>query len=303
MFASATIEGRFGTVALLTRTFADGFVFTEGPRWHDDELWCSDMHGHRVVAVSQDGTVRTIVEVPDDDPSGLGWLPDGRLLIVAMEQQQVLRLEPSGELSVHADLSAEAIGSLNDMIVASDGTAYVGDMGVYIQTGGERRPGQLFVVRPDGSHEVADKDLASPNGMALTPSEDRLLVAQSGGRSITEFDRDSDGLTGRREFAPLISLDPALPAGVPDGICLDEEEAVWYADPIGHRVSRVRRGGAVTDSIDFGEEVPVACVLGGPDRSTLYICAAPGWRRDELAGTSAGRIAAVPVRVAGMGKP
>jgi sugar lactone lactonase YvrE len=292
------------TVALDTPTFAEGFVFTEGPRWHDGAVWCSDMHGHRVVTVDTTGEVRTVVEVAEDDPSGLGWLPDGRLLVVGMEQQVVFRVEFTGELAVHADLSTDAVGSLNDMIVAADGTAYVGDMGVNIQGGGERRPGQVFMVRPDGSHAVAASDLASPNGMILTSDEKTLLVAQSGGRSISEYDRAADGaLMGRPEFAPLVSLDPDLPAGVPDGICLDEEGAVWYADPVACKVVRVRRGGTVTDAVDFGPEVPVACVLGGEDRRTLFVCAAPAWKRAELAGTRSGRIAALRVTVAGTGKP
>lgn len=284
-------------MALTAATCADGFVFTEGPRWNGGDLWCSDMHGHRVVAIGPGGAVRTVAELIEDEPSGLGWLPDGRLLVVAMETQRVLRLEPDGEWAVHADLSPLAIGSLNDMIVAGDGTAYVGDMGTRIQeSGSERRPGQVLMVRPDGSFQVAAGDLAAPNGMILPPGEETLLVAQSGGRCITEFDRRSDGtLSGRRDFAPL--------DGIPDGICLDEEGAVWYADPLTRRVVRVRRGGAVTDVVEFGGDVPVACVLGGPDRKVLYMCAAPAWRREELAGTRAGRIAAVEVEVAGAGKP
>jgi sugar lactone lactonase YvrE len=291
-------------VALATSSLAEGFVFTEGPRWRDSELWCSDMHDHRVVAVSQDGRVRTITEIDGDEPSGLGWLADGRLLVVSMERQAVLRLEVTGELVIHADLSGQAIGSLNDMIVAADGTAYVGDMGARIQSGRQRQPGQIFVVHPDGSFEVGAGDLASPNGMILTPDERTLLVAESGGRCITEFDRESSGMiAGRRVFAPLVPVDPAVPVAAADGICLDEEGAVWFADPVGRRVGRVRPGGAVTDVVDFAPEVPVACVLGGRDRRTLYVCAAAAWQRDELAGTRTGRLAAVPVRVAGAGKP
>ena len=291
-------------MAIETPTHIDGLTFPEGPRWHASELWCSDMHGHRVLAVDENRRVRTVVDVEADDPSGLGWLPDGRLLIVGMESQAVFRLEPGGELTVHADLSGDAIGSLNDMIVAADGMAYVGDMGIHIQQGGTRRPGQVIMVRPDGRTQVVARGLISPNGMILNPGEDKLLVAQSGGSCITEFDRGPGGeLSGPRVFAPLVPSDPQITGVFPDGICLDEEGAVWFADPVGHRVARVRRGGAVTDSIEFAKEMPVACVLGGEDRRTLFVCTAPAWKREELVGTRNGRIAGVRVSIPGVGKP
>lgn len=192
-------------MTLEIQTYVDGLTFPEGPRWHDGELWCSDMHGHRVVVVGPDQKVRTAVEIDADDPSGLGWLPDGRLLIVAMESQALLRLEPNGELVVHADLSVDAIGSLNDMIVAADGTAYIGDMGIHIQQGGTRKPGQVLMVRPDGSTCVVAENLISPNGLILTPDEEIFLVAQSGGKCITEFDRVANGhLFAPRTFATLL---------------------------------------------------------------------------------------------------
>ncbi len=285
-------------------TFSEGFVFTEGPRWHQGRLWCSDMHDHRVVAIDADGRAATVVGVPGDEPSGLGWLPDGRLLIVSMERQMVLRLDGPERLAVHANLSGVAVGSLNDMIVAGDGTAYVGDMGARIHGDGERRPGQILMVGPDGSIEVAAGDLRSPNGMVLDPEERRLVVAESGGGRLTAFDRGSDGgLSARDTFAALTPSDPAVPAATPDGICLDAEGAVWFADPVGRRVVRVRAGGAVTDIVDLAPELPVACVLGGDDRLTLFVCVAPSWRRDELAGTRSGRIIAFAVTVPGAGRP
>ncbi|MDA8046917.1 MAG: SMP-30/gluconolactonase/LRE family protein [Actinomycetota bacterium] len=291
-------------MAVRAATFVEGFVFTEGPRWHDGRLWCSDMHDHRVVEIDGSGRVRTVTEVTGDEPSGLGWLPDGRLLVVSMERQLVLRLEPSGELAVHADLSEVAIGSLNDMIVASDGTAYVGDMGARIHGDGTRRPGQVLMVRADGSFEVAAGDLRSPNGMILDPDQTGLIVAESGGGRLTAFDRDGGGrLSRRRTFAEIVPSDPTVAMATADGICLDAEGAVWFADPVGRRVVRVRPGGVVTDMIDMAPEQPVACVLGGADRGTLYVCAALSWKREELAGTRAGRIAEIPVTVAGAGRP
>ena len=289
----------------------DGFSFGEGPRWRDGALWFSDMHGHRVLRVTTDGRtvsdVETVVEITDDDPSGLGWLPDGRLLVVAMESQQLRRVETDGTVAVHADLSSAARGDLNDMIVAADGTAYVGDMGARIQAGGEGRemvPGQTFRVAPDGTWESAADDLSAPNGHVLTDDGRTLIVAESGGSRLTAFAVGADGrLSDRRTFAELVpAAGSAIPVAPPDGICLDAEGAVWVADPIGRRVFRVREGGEVTDQIEF-DDVPVACVLGGDDRRTLMMCVAADWRREALAGRVTGRIVATQVGVAGAGRP
>jgi sugar lactone lactonase YvrE len=287
------------------RTVLDGLVFGEGPRWHDGRLWFSDMHDHRVVATTLDGDVTTIVRVEDDEPSGLGWLPDGRLLVVAMETQRLLRVEPDGEIAVQADLSSAARGSLNDMIVSADGTAYIGDMGARIQDlGADRRPGQTFRVAPDGTWESAADDLQSPNGHVLTDDGRTLIVAESGGMRLTAFTVCDDGtLTDRRTYAELVPEREGVPVAPPDGICLDAEGAVWVADPLGARVFRVREGGEVTDTIDFTDCIPVACVLGGADRRTLLMCVAADWKRDALEGTRTGRIVATDVDVPGAGRP
>jgi sugar lactone lactonase YvrE len=295
--------------ASAVRTVLDDLVFTEGPRWRDGRLWCSDMHDHRVISTPLDGTVDTVVRVDDDEPSGLGWLPDGRLLVVAMETQRLLRVEPDGELAVHADLSSAARGSLNDMIVAADGTAYLGDMGVRIhELGAERRAGQTFRVAPDGTWECAADDLASPNGHILTDDGRTLIVAESGGGRLTAFTVREDGtLTDRRTFAELTPARDDVLFAPPDGVCLDAEGAVWVADPLGARVFRVLEGGEVTDSVEFDTVlpglIPVACVLGGPDRRTLLMCVAADWKRDALVGTRTGRIVAADVDVPGAGRP
>ena len=286
------------------RTLLDGLWFGEGPRWHQDRLWFSDMHGHRVVSTDLNGEVRTEVEMTDDEPSGLGWLPDGRLLIVAMESQQLRRREPDGSLAVHADLSSIARGSLNDMISASDGTAYVGDMGNRIQEGGDRQPGQTIAVRSDGTWFVAADGLESPNGHILTPDERVLLVAESAAARITAFDRASDGsLSNRRVYAEL-QPSPQGPAfAPPDGICLDADGAVWVADPIGARVFHALPGGQTTEEHRFDGLIPVACVLGGRDRRTLFVCAAADWKREEVLKAPTGVILAIDVDVAGVGRP
>jgi sugar lactone lactonase YvrE len=291
------------------RTVLDDLVFTEGPRWQDGRLWCSDMHDHRVISTALDGDVDTVVRVDDDEPSGLGWLADGRLLVVAMETQRLLRVEPDGSVATHADLSSAARGSLNDMIVAADGTAYIGDMGVRIhELGSERRAGQTFRVAPDGTWECAADDLESPNGHILTDDGRTLIVAESGGGRLTAFTvRDDGTLTDRRTYAELTPARDDVLFAPPDGICLDAEGAVWVADPLGARVFRVLEGGAVTDTIDFTTAlpglIPVACVLGGTDRRTLLMCVAADWKRDALVGTRTGRIVATDVHVPGAGRP
>jgi sugar lactone lactonase YvrE len=286
------------------RRVLDGLWFGEGPRWQHQRLWFSDMHGHRVISTDLDGDVRTEAEMNDDEPSGLGWLPDGSLLIVAMETQQLRRITSDGVLAVHADLSSVARGSLNDMIVASDGTAYVGDMGHRIQEGGERRPGQTIAVRSDGSWFVAADDLESPNGHILTPDERTLLIAESAAARVTAFDRASDGtLSNRRVYASLQPSSEGPQFAPPDGICLDAEGAVWVADPIGARVFRALPGGETTHEYRIDGLIPVACVLGGVDRRTLLVCAAADWRRDEVRKSPSGIIAAIDVDIAGVGRP
>ncbi len=286
------------------RIVLGGLWFGEGPRWQNQRLWFSDMHGHRVISTDLEGDLRTEAKMIDDEPSGLGWLPDGSLLIVAMETQQLRTITSDGVMAVHADLSSVARGSLNDMIVASDGTAYVGDMGHRIQEGGERRPGQTIAVRADGSWFVAADALESPNGHILTPDEHTLLIAESAAARITAFDRAADGtLSNRRIYASLQPSSGGPPFAPPDGICLDAEGAVWVADPIGARVFRALPGGETTHEYRIEGLIPVACVLGGRDRQTLLICAAADWRRDEVRKSPSGIIAAIDVEVPGVGRP
>ena len=287
------------------RTVLDGLAFGEGPRWHDGALWFSDMHSHRVIRTALDGDAETVVEITHDEPSGLGWLPDGRLLVVAMETQRLLRVEPDGTVVEHADLSSLARGSLNDMISAADGTAYIGDMGARIHdAASERVAGQTFRVTPDGAASCAADDLQAPNGHILTADGRTLIVAESAAMRLTAFDVAADGtLSNRRTYAELHPEKEGVPVAPPDGICLDEEGAVWVADPIGARVFRVLEGGEVTDSITFDDVIPVACVLGGPDRRTLLMCVAADWKREVVSKSRTGRIDACEVAVAGAGSP
>jgi sugar lactone lactonase YvrE len=220
-----------------------------------------------------------------------------------METQRLLRVEADGAVVEHADLSGLARGSLNDMIVRPDGTAYVGDMGMRLQQGGARRAGQTILVTPTGAVQQAADDLAAPNGHALTEDGTTLVIAESAGARLTAFDVADDGsLANRRRFADLAPAAGSTVAA-PDGICLDAEGAVWFADPLGARVSRILPTGEVTDSIVFDGVIPVACVLGGDERRTLLVCVAADWRRDVILQKPTGRIDAVNVAVAGAGRP
>lgn len=276
------------------RVVIDGLTFPEAPRWREGRLWFSDFYSHRVIAMTPDGRTETIVEVPGQ-PSGLGWLPDGDLLIVAMLDRRVLRLGRSG-LATHGDLSGLAGGPCNDMVVARDGRAFVGNFG-YDRHGGEaERPADLARVDPDGAIGIAAEGLAFPNGSVITPDGATLVVAETFGRCLTAWDIGADGgLSNRRLWADLGDNHP-------DGICLDADGAIWVADPRGNETFRVRQGGEVTQRIDTGNRGSYACMLGGEARRTLYICT------NRASGPAAaearqGRIEAVEVDVAGAGLP
>jgi sugar lactone lactonase YvrE len=284
---------------------AEGLYFPESPRWHDSALWFSDIYGRKVYRLDKTREASSVVCATDFNPSGLGWSHEGRLLIVAMEPRQVLSLDSSGALRVHADLSRLARGMLNDMVVAPDGTAYVGDGG-YSPNGPrlERQTGQLFRLTATGEVAQVIDDLVAPNGVILTPDGRTIIVAETHASKLTMFDVDEAGaLSGRRTFADLYPSDARVATVNPDGICLDADGAVWIADLAGYRVFRVFEGGTVTDSFPFDRKLPLACVLGGTDRRTLFVCVV-GESNYELARERpTGQIVAVSVKVAGAGRP
>ena len=276
-----------------TQTLLDGLSFSEGPRWHQGRLWFSDMYQGQVMAVDLEGKVEIICHV-ENEPSGLGFLPDGRLLVVSMQDRRLLRLDGS-ELVEVADLSAHATFHCNDMLVDGQGRAYVGNFGYDLHGGAELVPAKLVRVDPDGSVHVAADELRFPNGTALTPDGKTLIIGETFGACLTAFDVAPDGaLSNRRLWAQL-------QAAVPDGICLDAEGCVWVASPVGHKVLRVREGGEVTQQIDIETEA-FACMLGGPERKTLFICTAatsdPNQRDQRTS-----RIETVEVGVPGAGLP
>jgi sugar lactone lactonase YvrE len=272
-----------------------GLAFGEGPRWRDGRLWFSDMHAQRVMSVDLAGNARVELET-QTSPSGLGWLPDGRLLVVSMEDRRLLRREPDGTLAVHADLSALASYHCNDMVTDDLGRSFVGNFGYDLQAGAPQRMAELVRVEPDGRAAVAASDLAFPNGTVITADRRTLIVGESAAARLTAFDLSEDGvLSRRRVFA-------ALEGAVPDGICLDAEGAIWVASPLSNEVLRVREGGEVTDRIAL-DRGAFACMLGGDDRRTLFVCTSHSSDPVESAQQRSGRIESVQVRVPGAGLP
>ncbi len=248
---------------MTTNILLDGLCFGEGPRWHEGRLWLSDMHAHLVLAVSGDGSTETIVEVPNW-PSGLGWLPDGDLLVVSMTDRRLLRYDGES-LSTHADLSGLASHHCNDMVVATSGHAYVGNFGFDLQAKAEFKTAELICVDPDGSARIVAEDMMFPNGAVITPDGKTLIVGETFGSRLTAFDILSDGsLDNRRIWAEL-------PKGaVPDGICLDAENGIWSASPSTNECIRQLEGGEVTHHIAV-EQGAYACMLGGERGDTLFI--------------------------------
>jgi len=273
-----------------------GIAFGESPRWHDGRLWFADWGAQELIAVDLEGSSEVVVRVPSF-PFCVDWLPDGRLLIVSARDRLLLRREPDGSLATHADLSGLSDYPWNEIVVDGRGNAYVNNIGFDFPFG-EFAPGTVALLAPDGSvRQVAD-GVAFPNGMAVTPDNSTLIVAESYANKLTAFDIAEDGgLSNRRVWADLGD-------GVPDGLCLDAEGAVWYADVPNKRCVRVREGGEVLQTIDLDRGC-FACMLGGPDGKTLFLVAQE-WRGMQSAADEeerTGQILTAPAPAASAGWP
>lgn len=270
-------------------TLMTGLMFVESPRWHDNHLWFADMVAGEVIAVDLAGKSEVVARVPT---LGLGFLPDGRMLIVSMRDGVLLRRERDGSLATHAGLSSLSRHPWNDLVVDGRGNAYVNNIGFEFP-GGAFAPGIVALVTPDGSvRQVAD-GLAFPNGMAVTPDNATLIVAESYGSRLTAFDIAADGtLSNQRVWA-------TVEGSHPDGICLDTEGAVWYGDVGAKQCVRVREGGEVLQTIDLDRGC-FACALGGEDRRTLFLMAA---EFPNVGGARTGQVLTMEAPAPGAGWP
>lgn len=277
-------------------TVLSGLAFPEGPRWHDGALWFSDMHAHEVVCLTPDGSRRTAASF-DGPVSGLGWLPDGRMLVVSMADKRVLRQEADGSFALHGDLSAIATGLANDMVVDADGTAFVGNFGFSLHPPEAMKPAKLARVAPDGTASIAAEGLVFPNGMVITRDGATLVVGESFAGILTAFDIGAAGeLSNRRVWA-------ALPAGaVPDGICLDADGAIWVASPTTSEVIHIREGGEVL-SRAATEQLAIACMLGGEDRKTLSVLTSESTDPEACRTNRTARVQTMRVATPGAGRP
>jgi sugar lactone lactonase YvrE len=265
-------------------TLLEGGGFFEGPRWRDSRWWVSDFYRGLVLTVAPDGSSSEVMAVKEQ-PSGMGWMPDGSLLVVSMKNHRILRRSEAGELSVHAELSEYCAGHLNDMVLDSQGRAYVGEFGFDLQAFADPAPGKLMRVDPDGAVTVLAEDLMFPNGAVITPDGETLIVGETAGARYTAFTLDADGSVRDRrtwaqvaeapELGPLAETLPQLKFA-PDGCTLDADGCIWAADAVGRRCARVAEGGEIVDQIPAPEGLGIfACMLGGADGRTLLMCAAP----------------------------
>jgi sugar lactone lactonase YvrE len=265
-------------------TLLEDGSFFEGPRWHEGRWWVSDFYRHLVLTVDVDGRAQGVLGV-EGQPSGLGWMPDGSLLVVSMRDRRILRWFADTGVTVHADPGEYCSGHLNDMVVDRRGRAYAGEFGFDLMAGADPAPAVLMRVDPDGAVSVAADDMLFPNGSVISPDGRTLIVGETAGARYTAFSIQEDGsLADRRVWAQVAPTPPfttfeetlsKLEFG-PDGCALDADGHIWSADEIGARCIRLAPGGAIVDEIPAPDGLDCfACMLGGEDGRTLLICAAP----------------------------
>ncbi len=273
------------------KALVDDGSFFEGPRWHDGRWYVSDFYRHTVFAIAPDGRQEAVLEVAGQ-PSGLGWMPDGSMLVVSMKDNRLLRQSPDGGVDLHADLREHSRGMNNDMVVDAQGRAYVGSFGFDLMQGADPQPSSVARVDADGRVSLAADDLLFPNGSVITPNGATFIVGESFGCRFSAFTIGADGeLTDRRVWAQL-GATPDFKGGAgevlaqvtfaPDGCGLDAEGCIWVADAVGGRAARVAEGGEIRDEIRPPEGMHVfACMLGGDDGRTLLLCCAPSFAEHE----------------------
>jgi sugar lactone lactonase YvrE len=279
-------------------TLAGGGGFFEGPRWHDGRWWVSDFYRQAVFTYTPDGQEQQALEVANQ-PSGLGWLPDGSLLVVSMKDRRVLRWDAgSGVVEEYADLSAHAGGHLNDMVVDTNGHAWVGNFGFDLMGGGKPEAADLVRIDSDGTITVAADGLRFPNGSVITPDGGTLIVGETMGARFTAWTITDDGeLTDRRLWAEVPGIGP-------DGCCLDAEGHIWVADGLGGDVLRVAPVGEVVERIGMPEGLNAyACMLGGDDGRTLLLCTAPDYFEHNRANAREATLLTTTVDVPHAGLP
>ena len=280
--------------ACSTTVVTEGLAFPEGPRWHGQRLWFTDQHAHAIYHLAPGGEL-TRVAATSDRPGGLGWLPDGRLLVVYMRERRVMQLV-GDKLELYADLSGHASFDCNDMLVDAQGRVYVGNFGYDLHAGAAARAAELVLVDTDGTIEVLSDSLIFPNGCVLAPDGRELICAETFAHRLTRLQLDAQGRCLEQ------SLWADLGAATPDGICLDADGAIWVASPGTRELMRVQQGGTILARCAT-RGTPYACMLGGADRRTLYVCTAETDDPRTAAEMKTGRIEQVEVTVPGAGLP
>jgi sugar lactone lactonase YvrE len=264
-----------------TDILLDGLCFGEGPRWHEDQLWLSDMHAHEVLKVNADGSTEHVVSV-ENWPSGLGWMPNGDLLVVSMTDRRLLRYDGT-DLSVHADLFELASFHCNDMLVDTQGRTWVGNFGYDLHAGQPVRSAEIILIPADGSPRIVAQDVIFPNGMAITADGNTLIVAETFAARITAFDISTDGQLSK----PRLWAD--LNGACPDGLCLNTDGTLWLAAPNINQLLHLREGGEILGRV-FPHGRPYACTLGGDNGEQLYITSSETENPEEAKTRQSGRI-------------
>lgn len=284
-------------------TLMKGLTFGEGPRWHENKFYFSDFYSHKVYSLDLSGKHEVIVEIPNQ-PSGLGWTPDGTMLIVSMKDRKLMSFK-DGLLTERADLTELSGFHCNDMVVDIDGNAFIGNFGFNTYDGEEIKPTNLILVKPGEEPVLAAENLFFPNGTVITPDNKTLIVGETYAARLTAFDKSEDGsLSNRRIWADLKVNAEEGTVPLPDGMCIDEEGAIWVASPSTAEVIRVHEGGMISERIPVQTNA-FACMLGGEDRRTLFICTSNGSGVDPEAALreKSGKIEITQVDVPGCGKP